>query len=252
MKSIWGVAVFVLLTGGQSASPSDDRKRSPVLVELFTSEGCSSCPPADKLLESLDRAQPVEGAETIVLSEHVDYWNHAGWTDPFSSARFSQRQQMYARRFKLEGPYTPQMVVDGNVEFVGSDGRRAVAGISNAAATEKALVRISSLPTGKGSPFRVRIEVSGSANAEVFVALALNEAESQVVRGENGGRKLRHVAVVRSLAQIGKVRAGDRFSKAVDLPAGKEANPQGFRIVVFVQERGQGRVLGAASFRPGQ
>src|SRR5882724_11854234 len=102
-------SIAILVACGLTAWASEGNKRAPVLVELFTSEGCSSCPPADVLLESLDRTQPVEGAEIIVLSEHVDYWNQIGWTDPFSSPRYSQRQQGYATRFRLDGGYTPQM-----------------------------------------------------------------------------------------------------------------------------------------------
>jgi hypothetical protein len=129
-KLLWlGLAILAIaiLAAPGAAGPGDDmtNQRQPVLVELFTSEGCSSCPPADALLEKLDREQPIAGAQIIVLSEHVDYWNHLGWTDPYSAAAFSARQETYARRFGLNGPYTPEMVVDGSAEFTGSDPRKA-------------------------------------------------------------------------------------------------------------------------------
>src|SRR5579863_7576892 len=123
-----------------SADPrpiGDATPRTPVLVELFTSEGCSDCPPADALLEKLDRSQPVRNAQMVVLSEHVDYWNDIGWKDPYSSHEFSARQGDYAHRFRLDGPYTPQMVVDGEAQFVGSDERRAILAIEGAAKVEK-------------------------------------------------------------------------------------------------------------------
>src|SRR5580704_490614 len=116
---------------------------TPVVVELFTSEGCSSCPPADLLLRRLEKEQPVPGVEVIPLSEHVDYWNQLGWKDPFSSGRFTDRQRQYADVFHKDGPYTPQMVVDGAPEFVGSDGPRALKTIAEAARRPKASVTLS-------------------------------------------------------------------------------------------------------------
>src|SRR5213595_2786377 len=113
---------------------------TPVVVELFTSEGCSSCPPADLLLRRLQQEQPIPGAQVITLSEHVDYWNQLGWTDPFSSSFFTSRQQIYARTIKSTDVYTPQMVVDGSAAFVGSDDRKAFVAIMDAAKAPKAAI----------------------------------------------------------------------------------------------------------------
>src|SRR5437879_1796212 len=190
---------------GTAARPTvDDTSRAPVLVELFTSEGCSSCPPADALLERLDRSQPVNGADLIVLSEHVDYWNDIGWKDPFSSHEYSERQSAYAAQFGLGSVYTPQMVVDGRFEFVGSDERRANEAIKGAGKSRKAPVSIS-FASGDREAATVHIEAGPLPSsvavhpAGVFLAIADNSDESQVSRGENAGRTLQHVAVLRNL-----------------------------------------------------
>jgi hypothetical protein len=231
----------------------DETRRTPVLVELFTSEGCSSCPPADALLEQLDRSQPVSGAQLIVLSEHVDYWNDIGWKDPYSSHEYSARQSAYAAQFGLGGVYTPQMVVDGHVEFVGSDERRAKEAIESATKVMKTPVSISSSLSDNKTAF-LHIETGplpSSVTAEsagVFLVIADDNDESHVSRGENAGRTLTHVAVLRDLIRIGAVDGTAGFSRdiKVDLDA---RNPRNLRIAVIVQEADAGRVWGAGLAR---
>jgi hypothetical protein len=230
--------------------------RVPVLVELFTSEGCSSCPPADDLLARLDKAQPVAGAEVIALSEHVDYWNHLGWSDPYSSAEFSRRQGEYADAFRIDGNYTPQMVVDGQTEFVGSNESKARDEILKASRTAKAAVQITtagdssdaakvSLRVHIDSPLRVK---SGDT-AEVLIAITEDNLRSNVLRGENGGRSLKHTAVVRKLNVIGEIGSdsGQPFDGAYIANLASGWRRDNLHAVVFVQERGSRRVLGAAA-----
>ena len=217
----------IVLTG---AAPP----RAPVLVELFTSEGCSSCPPADHLLEQLD-------PRAIVLSEHVDYWDQEGWKDRFSSHAYTLRQESYSRQLSLRDVYTPEMVVDGAVGFNGSDGRRAADEIAKAAERPKAAVRLTRTPTG------VDVNVDDAPHsAAVYLALADNSATSQVGSGENKGRELHHIAVLRSLKKIGSVKHGQAFHKSVAL-SGDDASR---RVVVFVQDSDTGPVIGAAEFQP--
>ena len=224
--------------------------RVPVLLELFTSEGCSSCPPADRLLEALDRTQSVAGAEVIVLSEHVDYWNRLGWKDPFSSSQFSARQAAYASQFHLDSVYTPQLVVDGRLQFVGSDGHEAKAAIEKESHEQKRAIAISNVVRA-GSQVMAHIEVpatqmSGGPAAVLYVALADNKAESQVARGENAGRALAHVAVVRYLAQVDTIRADNQVDRQVTLSIQPGVGTNGLRIVAFLQDPGSGHILGAA------
>lgn len=216
----------------------------PVLVELFTSEGCSSCPPADAFLQSLD-LQPFPGAHVIVLSEHVDYWNHIGWTDPYSAHAFSERQDAYGKHFRLESVYTPQMIVDGDHE---SSIREAQQVIDKAARAHKVSVRISGV-TLEGDRLRAHLDSDAlpahSGHADIVFVVALNHAESQVAKGENAGHRLTHVAVVRSLATVGRLESGKDFSKDVSVKLAGNPDPASLRIVAFIQEPGQGRVLGA-------
>jgi hypothetical protein len=219
----------------------------PVLLELFTSEGCSSCPPADHLLETLDEKQPVPGALLVVLSEHVDYWNRLGWKDPFSSAQFSDRQQVYTSRHGLDGVYTPQLVVDGRYGFVGSDSRAAASAIQKAIREPKVPITITNA-VRKGNELSARIELPpdpslSSVKAILYVAIADSRQESHVARGENGGRTLAHVAVTRVLKEVAVIDLAAPSARDVELPliAGSEG---GLRLVAFVQDAKSGHVLG--------
>jgi hypothetical protein len=174
--------------------------RVPVLVELFTSEGCSSCPPADRLLQKLDHDQPVPGARIIVLSEHVDYWDQLGWKDPFSSAQYTQRQRDYSTALKAE-VYTPQMIVDGARAFVGNEERDAIRAIQAAAKQPVAPLKIETEKDGQKT--RIDVTRDGTSQGTIYLALAYETKQSQVLRGENAGHGLSHVAVVYSLHKLG-------------------------------------------------
>lgn len=198
------VTLLVLLTSIPAGSAAPNTP-TPVLLELFTSEGCSSCPPADEFLRNLDSKQPVAGVEFIVLEEHVDYWDGDGWKDPFSSHEITLRQSAYAQRLHVAEPYTPQMVVNGAFEFVGNDGNRAAQVFEKAVATPAIPIRISSAVVSGGA-LRAHIDLDAAdVKAEIWIALAIDHAESQVLRGENGGHHLEHVAVLKKISQIGKL-----------------------------------------------
>jgi hypothetical protein len=244
---------------------ADDGARAPVIVELFTSEGCSSCPPADIVLTQLQKTQPVAGAEVIALSEHVDYWNYIGWTDPFSSSAFSARQETYAQSFRRESIYTPQMVVDGQIEFVGNSLDKAHEAIAKAARLPKADVKIT-LPQTKIEPQRkiekddpaLKLSVSvknvpainqGDV-AEVLLVFTEDDLSSNVARGENSGRKLIHTAVVREMRALGAVDPATKGfnSETTSMIAGGWRR-ENLRAIAIVQERAHRRVLGAASIK---
>jgi hypothetical protein len=226
-----------------------------VLVELFTSEGCSSCPPADRLLVELDERQPVADVEIIALGEHVDYWDGLGWRDSFSSAEATGRQQKYSRHFGQNRVYTPQMVVDGVEEFVGSDKRQAQQAIQRAASRAKAQLRIepdSSAGDAHAARWMIFVDSlppKAPRNVDVYVAITESGLANQVSRGENRGRTLKHTSVVRVLQKIGEFdnSPGARFEHGVELPLDSAWKRENLRIAAFVQEPAVGRVMGAVS-----
>ena len=225
--------------------------RTPILVELFTSEGCSSCPPADAFLQRLDESSPVDSAQLVVLSEHVDYWDHDGWKDPHSSAMVTERQNAYVHALGLNTPYTPQIIVDGTNELRANEPQQINKLFQQAAAQPKIPVSIDEVSVDAGNPgvFRIRVEADGKSdnhNADVYIAVALDHVESQVLRGENAGHHLTHVAVVLQLLKIGKLPRGKSFAGTVRLKLDPNTDPTKVRIVAFVQEPGPGKLLGVA------
>ena len=233
--------LFLSFLGTSSAATP---ARTPVIVELFTSEGCSSCPPADALLSKLREMGAVEGAEVFILGEHVDYWNSASWSDRFSSASLTQRQHDYVRRFDLDSSYTPQMVIDGKTELVGNTERRVRAELAQAAHSPKP----TQVKLAWSNDGQLQVDIDGTAEAGAKVMLAITEdgLSTQVAGGENGGRVLQHNGVVRDLREIGSLKQG-KFSEAVKAAHNPDWKAENLRAVVFVQRSGHREVLGASS-----
>ena len=215
--------------------------RQPVLVELFTSEGCSSCPPADRVLTTLQNDQLVPNAEVITLEFHVDYWNYLGWKDRFSSNEFTKRQEAYARQLGLNSTYTPQMVVDGSREFVGSSRAKANETIAQSAAEPKAAVEVT-VVDGK-----LHVTVKGlkeHSDATVYLAVAENKLFTKVGGGENSGSTLEHTSVVRSLTPIGTIKKAENgITTELSVPKNAGWNVENTKYVVFVQENSTLKVL---------
>ncbi|MCU1310805.1 MAG: hypothetical protein JWO20_1930 [Candidatus Angelobacter sp.] len=219
-------------------------KRVPVIVELFTSEGCSDCPPADALLERLQSTQPVAGAEIIVLGNHVDYWNHDGWTDRFSTRELTQRQEAYGTSFNLDSVYTPQMVVDGKAEFNGQDESRAKRAV--AAAINEPKANISIAPLQDALNIQIDSIPASAKQAQVFLAITEDHLQSNVGKGENSGRTLNHSGVVRDLRKIGTAD-GNSFSAQPKVKLDSSWKRPDLHAVVFIQDAKTQHILGAAS-----
>jgi hypothetical protein len=248
------LAFFIFLAVGLLALPSSGQQsqsaaagRRPVLVELFTSEGCSDCPPADALLAQLDTTQSVPGAHVIVLSEHVTYWNHLGWRDPFSLDVIDARQQRYAQTFGADSVATPQFVIDAGAQVAGADSAKLFHIISRAAAAPKVAITIGDAHRAAGDSVEFRVRAAAAPNANLVAALAEDATHSEVARGENAGRTLHHIAVVRVLKDFGSGSADGRtlqLSAPNLLDAKKDGEP--LRLVVFLVSRTTGYVVAAA------
>ncbi len=240
---VTAVALYAARTYFAAEPKVDATAHPPIIVELFTSEGCSSCPPADRLLAELQK-QSRPDAEIIVLSEHVDYWDFQGWKDPFSARQFSDRQASYAREQMSADVYTPQMFVDGHKGFTGSDSGFAVSEIRNAAKAPKTAVHIEQLDSVAGST-RFRITTGPGKEADLLLAITEDGLESKVARGENSGRFLFHTGVVRSFKKVGASASKEGSVEAVANldPAWKRGH---LRAVAFLQ-RPSGLIVGAAA-----
>jgi len=234
---------MVLIAIPACSATAAGKNGTPVVVELFTSEACSSCPPADALLTKLNQQREVNGAEVFVLGEHVDYFNQLGWTDRFSSRAFSERQNGYAKRFHLPSAYTPQIVIDGSFEAVGSDSVAVERELGLAAQAGK----MASVGLSWAAPDKLRINVSGASGEPSIVLLAVTEDRltTSVANGENSGRVLQHSGVVRELRQLGTTSAGVFLGTAPITPA-QGWKRRDLRVVVFVQQPGSRAIIGAA------
>lgn len=267
MKQIFIFAVAVMMSGlfgcaslesetataqtretkpNQPTKPVETRTKPAVLVELFTSEGCSSCPPADRVLAQLEKQQPNGAAEIITLALHVDYWNYLGWKDEFSSKEFSERQSGYADRFKLDSIYTPQMVVDGQTQFVGSNLDNATKAISDSAKTQKANVEIANAD----NKLKVKIsDVPTHDDSYVWLAITEDGLRTNVRRGENGGKTLDHVSVVRKMKLLGTLAAADKTYEAeTALAFDSNWKKENVKFVVFVQGKDSKKIFGVKRF----
>ncbi len=237
-----GLAAFPYRTFAQSAP-------HPVLVELFTSEGCSSCPPADALLKKINGYRVSSGQWVVALSEHVTYWNQLGWADPFSAETWTDRQSRYSDRFHLDSVYTPQVVVNGNAQMSGGDAQGILRAVRAEGSPSALQLHIDAASAQPGA-ISVTYTVTGSASAPVdlYAVIADDMATSSVLRGENSGRTLMHVAVARNLTRIGSVKTDGTVTISLHSPGVIKGQPETPRhLVLFAQAPGQGKVLAIES-----
>jgi len=222
--------------------------RVPVVVELFTSEGCSSCPPADAVLGRLEREQSVPGVKIIALGEHVDYWNYLGWPDRFSAPIFSKRQTQYHERVFPRGVvYTPQVVVDGVAEALGSDPSAVRAAILEAATHVKLPMRVHAASAAGNVTVTVGVDGVAERKAAIVLLLVEDGLTTDVQRGENRGRTLAHDRVARWIDTVAHVDAGSATRDVErSLAVGADWDVGRMRVVALLQDAASLAVLGAA------
>jgi len=246
LSSAGGLSTATLLGQTSQQAAIQAASQHAVLVELFTSEGCSSCPPADDLLRKIDGKHTKDGAVIVGVSEHVTYWDHGGWKDPFDSDAITDRQTQYSQRFHLDSPYTPQMVVNGKVQFVGSDGPALLQAIGSAP-QQVATVKIVSAKI-EGGAVVMNVAVGGELpklGADLFAVVAQDEKTMNVTAGENKGRTLENAAVARTYQKAAKVKNAGETTMRIPLPDDLKTTSDSRRhLIVWAQEPDLGPVLG--------
>jgi hypothetical protein len=254
---LWAAALG-LCWAAETASVELARGGGPVVLELFTSQGCSTCPPADRVLSQLG-VDAATRAQVVPLAFHVDYWNRVGWTDPFSAREWSARQEAYNRVFRLEGVYTPQLVVNGRTELNGRERERALREI--AADLERPQAARISLAARRltGARPALAVDVAAELTEDVragklqaFVALYENGLITQVERGENGGRTLRNDFVVHDLAKAFSLApmAGAAGSRTLELRLRSKWKAENLGVAAFLQDPGTMKIYAAAQASP--
>jgi len=243
-----GLSLIALLSASGLTRAQSTADRVPVIAELFTSEGCSSCPPADALLEMLLQEQPIKGVYVIPLSEHVTYWDHQGWKDPFSAQQYTVRQQQYGLRFNIESIYTPQLVVDGARELVGSDKRAIERALADQAKTPKPVLTVTAtVADGSLNMAAAGPGLTAEKDADLVFAVTEDHLVIDVPRGENAKRTLKHSGVVRWLKSAGAVGSSPATAT---VKLAQEWHRENLRVVAFVQSRKDRRVVAAAFTTP--
>jgi hypothetical protein len=234
------------LQTSQQSQPQAANQRA-VLLELFTSEGCSSCPPADDLLRKIDGKHINDGVLIVGVSEHVNYWDHGGWKDPFDSSTITDRQNDYGQRFHIDSVYTPQIVVNGEVQVSGNDRPALLQAIQKVGAEQGGTIKIISAKID-GNAIQADVSFAGDVpkhGADVFAVVAQDETTEHVTAGENKGRTLVNASVARTLVKAAKIHEAGKTTVRIPLPNDLQTTPDSRRhLIVWVQEPNAGPVLG--------